>query len=336
MSRAAEDHETSLEAAAAWRARIADQPSLRGGQAFQCWLEEGDNARAFQSVDATWTALGVHAMAPEVVALRQTALAGARRQSRRGYAGGHAMRNALAAAAAVVLLCIGGYGYYRTEMAVDTYATRPFERRSITLSDGSQVTLDSATQLRVRFHNNRRDLTLASGQASFEVAHDPARPFTVTAGDRNVRATGTAFNIEMLGPRTAVTLIQGRVLVSPLRPRPNDSAGVTLSAGQRLTAGGGAVSVRSVQAADATAWENGRLVFDDELLPDAIARMNRYAPRDWDIDPELRTLRISGVFNAGAPDAFIDALTTYFPIAASIGPDGRMILRPRAGAAQKK
>ena len=111
---------------------------------------------------------------------------------------------------------------------------------------------------------------------------------------------------------------------------------VALVPGQQLVAQGEADQVRRVDPAQAAAWERGDLIFDDELLPVAIARFNRYAHRRWRVDPALANVKISGVFDEADPDAFLDAISAYFGIEASVGADGTVLLRPAPPKANGK
>src|SRR6185437_15005809 len=79
----------------------------------------------------------------------------------------------------------------------------------------SQLTLDARSEVSVRYTSDARALTLVRGQAQFDVAHDVARPFSVTAEGHEVLATGTAFDVDLLGPKLLVTLLKGRVVVLP-------------------------------------------------------------------------------------------------------------------------
>src|SRR3546814_14300232 len=95
----------------------------------------------------------------------------------------------------------------------DLYRTVLGERRVVTLADGSTVSLDAASEVRVAYSERARELALVRGQARFDVAHDPRRPFAVQARDQRVVAPGTAFNVDLFGPQVLITLIEGHVPV---------------------------------------------------------------------------------------------------------------------------
>jgi transmembrane sensor len=94
------------------------------------------------------------------------------------------------------------------------YKTDVGEQRIVRLEDGTRVSLNSSTKIVVRLSNMQRHVTLARGEAYFEVAHNRQRPFIVTAGDHDVTAVGTAFMVRFDSGNTAVTLLEGKVTVS--------------------------------------------------------------------------------------------------------------------------
>jgi transmembrane sensor len=126
---------------------------------------------------------------------------------------------ALAAAAAVVL----GVFLARTEkpsdataMAIAAGQIGLIERR--TLEDGSIVELNRGAELRVSFSTGERHIELSRGEAHFQVAKDPNRPFTVRAGTVTVRAIGTAFNVQRRTASVDVLVTEGTVDVRTPKP----------------------------------------------------------------------------------------------------------------------
>ena len=189
------------------------------------------------------------------------------------------------------------------------------------------------SKVAVRYTKAERRLTLERGQARFDVAHEASRPFSVTARDRQIIATGTAFNVDMLAPEVRVTLIEGRVIVlqqsqGPLRPAASGSKAVALRAGQSLVANedGGATKVATADLAQATAWQQGQLVFNDEPLAQAVERINRYTSQNIAVaDDTVGAITVSGTFNAGDVDAFVESVNNFLPVHAVTGPDGLIL-----------
>lgn len=307
-------NETIDEAAAGWYLRLGDAaPAERAAvQArFQQWIDaDPAHADAFARVSATWDELSGLAVAPEIVTLRQAALADARVTARARWRRKPSLR-ALAAAAAVMILVGAGVwaGVFRP---TDTYVTGTAERRTVALADNTQVDIDAQSTVNVDFSPERRVVHLKKGRAYFQVAKDPGRPFIVEAGGRQVVATGTAFDVEVTGEGMRVTLVEGQVVV---RDKAEQSA--PLVPGEQLvaTAVQRKPSVKKADVNTTTSWRQGRLIFDNEPLADALAQVQRYSRvRIVMDDASLQNLRVSGIFNAGDVPAFVGALKNYFPV----------------------
>jgi transmembrane sensor len=322
--------ERRLAEAAAWRVRLSDAREATGEE-FEQWLA-GDpgNAQAFAEAEALWDVLGEHAAAPEMLAARRAALGRASRPP--------APPLRVAATLAAALLATGALGYagWRV-LAPAAYGAAHGERRLVALSDGSRATLDSDSLLKVSYARDVRRLELVRGQARFDVAHDAARPFQVHAGDRTIVATGTSFEVERRGSTVLVVLIRGRVTVLPDHPVATAPGATRLVPGQRLTAG--AANTTKVEAVDldrVTAWETGRLVFDDEPLSEVVRKVSLYTARPVTVgDPAAGGLRISGVFRCGDLDTFVDTVARYLPVRAQ-DDGGQVVFRTIAAAGPAK
>jgi transmembrane sensor len=203
-----------------------------------------------------------------------------------------------------------------------SYSTQVGEISSLRLDDGSLLRLNTDSQVRVRFERERRAVELVRGQAYFEVAHDTARPFIVTAGQAQVRAVGTQFDVHRSDQGVRVVLAEGRVAVTDhLAP----DAKWALSPGQGLTLGAAPAGARvqAVNIDDATSWRTGRLTFHDVRLADAVAELNRYtrtkirlgagAPADQ---------KVNGEFEAGDLQDFVAAVSQTYDL---------QVARPSAG-----
>jgi transmembrane sensor len=311
------------EEAARWLMRLGDAPDDAATfEAFEDWRDASpEHSQAFEDVQASWALFGDQAAAPELLVLRRDAL---------GRAGGTGKRRGLdrrGLAAGLAALAAGPlaiYGWRRLHPdAGQTLRTTIGEQRTVTLSDGSRVSLDANTLVKVAYSPALRLAEVVEGRAHFEVARDKARPMKVRAGTRTVTALGTAFTVEHEGERVVVTLVEGRVAVTEtasargVAPPPKE-----LVPQQQLVFAADAAP-RMHEAVDverAMAWREGKLVFDDESLADAVARMNNYSRVKIVVeDDPARTLRISGIFNAGDTPAFVEAVQSYFPVDVSTG-----------------
>lgn len=326
-----------LAEAAAWRVHLAELEA-ETSESFEAWLVDPQNRVAWEEVRGPWDALGEQATEPEMMAARQAALRDAERAraQRRAPARWRRLAGPLAA---VLMIGLVAWGAIRWLQSPVDYATALGERRVITLLDGSRVSLDSSSEVTVRYSKNARELQLLDGQARFDVAHDVERPFSVLAGDQKVIATGTAFNIDMAGPRVLVTLIEGHVVVLDEKAPTIELApalaphhrSVELHAGQQLAA----LPEKQPEIAPAniqrvTAWQEGQLMFDNEPLSSVVGRVNRYTATPLVIrDPKVAAMRISGVFNTGDIAGFVDVVTHYLPVRAANGDNGAVELRSK-------
>lgn len=317
-----------FEAAAAWCLELAEGPLPDERQhAFDAWLTgSADNLVAFERSSNLWRQMGEAAASPELVDLRERALATFRRRNQWRWAR-RAVSGRAVAAAAAVLLAIGGTMWW-WQSAPDIYRTGVGERRVVMLDDGSRASLDAATEVDVRMRGDRRELHLVSGRAKFDVAKDPLKPFSVRVGDKLVVATGTSFSVEMINGKLRVILYEGRVVVldrlagggattevlPALKGGGEDAA---LTPGRELVVSMSGQSQAQLAKADpvrSLSWEGGQLVFEDEPLSLAAGRVNRYSARRIELKGAAGRLRVNGVFNTGDVDAFATGVEQTLPV----------------------
>jgi transmembrane sensor len=316
-----------LTVAAAWRTRLTEcNDEIR--DEFAAWLlEDLRNEIAWREVQEPWELLGEHASAPVILRLRRAALAHAYQTTTRNFYSRRTLRSAVAGIAALLIIGLAGWKIW-SDSRFEVYRTNAGERRVITLSDGSQVALDSQSEVKVRYGTHSRSLTLVAGQARFEVAHDVLRPFSVVAGGQEVIATGTVFNVDLMGSELLVTLIEGHVTVlsqESLASIQNQlSDRIALDAGEQLVVSPSAKpKVTRVNVERTTAWQNGQLVFENEPLGTVLARVSRYGAQNIvAADAACAELRISGVFREGDVKGFLSTITSYLPVTAQQMSDG--------------
>jgi transmembrane sensor len=220
---------------------------------------------------------------------------------------------ALAATVVLALMVgLGAYPFWRN--SGDRYATPVGGLASVPMSDGSSVTLNTASVIRVRVSEKERRVQLDQGEAFFDVAKDPMRPFVVHAGDKRIVAVGTKFSVQHLGEDVRVLVTEGRVRVE------GASSPVLITAGSVARADGSAVVVqkaRPPQVEEFLSWREGYLRFHETALADAVAEMNRYNTRKIFIeDQALAAIRISGTFRPTQYEAFVRILQEGFSIQA--------------------
>lgn len=314
--------------AAAWRMHLTEIEA-ETTEAFEAWLADPQNRAAWVRTEAPWAFMGDHATEPEVMAARRAALGDALDAPRRAER--HWGWPRVAAGAVVIGAIVWGGWLWRGMPA--HYGTALGERRIIALADGSRVSLDSGSEVSVRYTEAARVLELIRGQARFDVARDVARPFSVRVRDRKIIATGTAFNVDLAGQTVLVTLIEGHVLVvgdNGATIPSQINMPIELHMGEQLAAlPAAAPRIARVDVEKTTAWQNGQMMFDNEPLSTVVARVNRYGATQIAIaDPKVAELRISGVFNEGDISGFVDTVTHYLPLKATTE-NGRIELRSK-------
>jgi transmembrane sensor len=205
-------------------------------------------------------------------------------------------------------------------LQADTYSTKIGEISSVRLDDGTEVRLNTDSTLRVRFAHGQRRVELVQGQAYFEVAHDPSRPFVVLAGGARVRAVGTQFDVRRSEGEVRVVLTEGRVAVTEKR-----SGETTLTPGQAILLDGKRTAPRpsSVDVTALTSWRTGTLTFHNQTLADAVQELNRYSKTKIVLDASApRQLVINGAFQAGDTHEFVAAASLLYGLKAKTRSDG--------------
>lgn len=229
-------------------------------------------------------------------------------RGRRGWA-------AAAAFAAVAVLCV-----WQRDLLTGwrSYATSVGEQRSVELSDGSIVQLNTRSRLKVRISGEARDMRLMAGEALFKVRRDPARPFRVHSGDAVIRALGTEFNVYRRTHGTVVSVLEGRVALAPESVRAaaagdSSSADAELGPGEeaRIEPGGRILKRRNPDPARTLSWRQRRLVFDQDALADMVREFNRYneKPRFRLEDAQAGLRHYTGVFDANDPESLFQLLS---------------------------
>ncbi|WP_448664235.1 FecR family protein [Sphingomonas sp. CJ20] len=315
--------------AAAWVARLsAPDRNTATDAALKGWLHaDAAHRDAFERATEIWAILPGAAL---YCADAERSRPAARLRSRRAIPQSTRGRFAAAAIAASLLLAVSlGVRTYVFDRPVE-YATRIGEQKVTTLSDGTRIALNTDSEVEVAYHPDERRVRLERGEAMFEVAPNPARPFIVSAGDKQVRAVGTSFIVRRTAQGVVVTLIQGKVAITDTGARRASPLPPTILApGERLTATEDAPSVVDQPSIEsATAWRRGQAVFNDLPLAQAVAEINRYGgPRVTVDDPRVAALRVSGVFATNDTAEFAAAIAALHGLRVERGGQSLKIVR---------
>jgi transmembrane sensor len=326
----------TLQEAARWHARMsASDISDEERFAFDHWLAaDPSHAAAYEQANRTTAAIDQLLLNDSrLQALLDDAVLAAAVPAERSapYSRTTARRLSIPfALAASIALCVFSLQFV-ADGTRPSDPTRIFEtvdaRRSVQLQDGSVAQLDVGTRIRVRMTPQRRLISLESGRAMFDVAHDASRPFAVTAATSRTTALGTKFQVQLRDDQVVVTLAEGSVAVDN-----EDSTQVWqehLRPGEQLK-----IDVQTanrdkdrVDPSVATSWTRGRLLFRNTRLQDALEEVNRYSTKKVRLgDPSLGDMFVGGNFIAGDSTIIVDALAAVLPLRVVDGGDKEIIL----------
>jgi transmembrane sensor len=305
-----------LEEAADWVVRLSD--ASRTESDVNEWLRWCDDRRgnleAFELVQQDWHDAG--------------ALRGAvrpRPNVRARIAAG------LGLAFAVILVCVSLWFWSRpnSETVESGVLTR-----AATLPDGSSVTLSPRTMVRMNFARTERRLAMSNGEAYFKVHHEADRQFVVDAGEIQVIATGTAFDVRRDADETLVTVEEGAVEIA-------SSPAATGRSSNRWRVGAGYQLVYSprtqlatlvtVDSAHTLQWRSGELAYGGTSLKSVIDDVNRYSDRHIVLaDSTIGQYSYSGTVFVQSIDDWVQALLVVYPLQARHEADGTLILERTA------
>lgn len=297
------DEQSIREAAAEWAIYLSgSEPDAARQKALQQWLRSDPrHAEALAFAQRTWEVLGTlpnEHRTTHPVPLPTKQLAPATR---------HSVRPRQWAIAACLLLLLGGLGLNQGEHLMlpllADHRTSSGEVRHLTLPDGSEVTLDSGSAIRLDYSDQQRQVKLLAGTAIFQVASQPDRPFVVATAGGTAQALGTRFVVQREdGARAWVGVLEHAVQVSI------DGQHQRLHEGESVQYGPAGITPMPLNLQHATSWQRGVLVFDRVPLAQVIEQLNRYRPGHILLaSDKLGRREVSGVFQL---DALDDALST--------------------------
>jgi transmembrane sensor len=257
-------------------------------------------------------------------------------------------RFALAASVAVAAVVAGWFVLHARGTVLTTDRA---ERREVVLADGSVVSLEPETKLRVSLSRTERRITLEQGRALFRVAKDSTRPFLVASEGALVRAVGTIFGVEEAEKSIIVTVKEGKVAIvqrapaalvkTESQPEPPGAATgaprveVLLTSNEQVTisASGSPGPVEEVDASRALAWSEGMLVFHSTPLEQVAHTFNQYNRVQIRIrDAELGHRPVSGVFQASDPQTLVDFIRAGARVTVARPTGGEIVISSVGGA----
>lgn len=204
------------------------------------------------------------------------------------------------------------------------YSTLVGEQDHFSLPDGSFVSLNTNSSIKVDYTETSRTVRLKYGEAYFQIKHDPARTFTVLVGNGSVTAIGTAFNIQYDEKFVDVTVTDGVVevntdLVINTEKSLQKKVKTSLSAGEVIRFNEESHEVMTIVAEEMDqdlAWQRGMLIFDGDRLEEVVHEIGRYTNTKIIIDDQaIRNVQVGGYFKAGEIEAMLRVFESSFGIA---------------------
>jgi transmembrane sensor len=219
------------------------------------------------------------------------------------------IRTVVAMAASILFLMVAGMGVFQHYSTLHTtqFATAIGQRKQIRLPDGSRIELNTDSVIRVAFPNNRRVAFLDRGEAYFEIAHDPTRPFYVHSGDRQIEVLGTKFGVRRDPDKIVTSVVEGKVQFGRVVNGDVQDT-LILTHGNMVIAKGNqslAIYDATDNVSNALGWTRGLLVFNRTTLGAAADEFNRYNRRKLIFsDRDIAATEIGGTFRPENVDAF--------------------------------
>jgi transmembrane sensor len=302
MDRQQTNRETALgsyDEAEQWFVRLLEPHCPPGQRAeFERWrAADPAHAAAYREIEQLWKLSEAAVKDPAVMAAAKRALL----PEPRAHAPRRWFMPALAvgfAAAIALAVTLPRWLTPPAEPVGVAYTTSAGQQRTVTLTDGSSILLDTDTEVVVRYSERTRRVDLLRGQAQFSVQGNHAWPFVVHAGAGTVTAVGTQFQVRLDDQVTEVALLKGKLAIAT-QPANGATQDASLIGGQALSYdGSGQITpVHALDTQQTQGWKQGQLFVHNWRLADLLAEMNRYSDTKLQLDdPSLQSVRISGVF----------------------------------------
>lgn len=329
--------ETSLEQQAhSWAVRLSsDDIDKEGLDAFNAWKNQSiQHANAFLAADKAWQSMAQlsHLKAYAKLPVEPVQPSWSERLLQWLFGEKHPAKSfGLIAAAATMIIAVVVVTFPQPNEQLPAYtqqfATAQGNIETFTLKDGSQITLGAQSRVHVEFTQALRKVSLAQGEALFDVTHDAKRPFVVITGSTETRVLGTVFSVQRTHDEVFVAVKEGKVRVGAEAENTQTSAAI-LTPGQGVTADhqGHTQAVTTVAIDTIGSWKDGKLIFDNAMLEDIIHNINRYSKqRIILVDKQLAKTHLSLTVTLNNIDQFVTELTELLPLKASYNSDAILL-----------
>lgn len=328
-----------LDEAAGWIARLrSDRVSSDDKQHFSLWLNRSSaHQQAFDDVADTWETLGAAAYVPSaqpVLNARPQTNSPQPNLLSRWIDSFTSLQGGLVTASVAIAVALFAALTPSPQIttSIDFYSTAIGEQRSVTLSDGSVIDINTHSRVEVSYNQKQRNIHLVQGEAYFSVSSDKSRPFVVSIDGAKVTAVGTEFNIYRKSAMdVSVSVTEGIVKVAekPDAATPNPSH-VLVERDEHVNIGRRGLSqVANTTSTENISWRSKTLVFNNTSLVNAIAELNRYLPHSVDAsNPVFHDLFVSGTFSIEAPNETLLAIASTFKLSILESENNKRTLSP--------
>lgn len=299
--------------AANWFSRNRNDRSHASRDLFNTWLADPAHAQAYAEFEALWTELG------ELEALNAPLALPVRKRRRTGLA----LATAAAVLCAVFAMNIGAPVTLQQQQIV----TREQGARTVVLDDGSRLTVNANTRVRVDFSAHQRTLYLDQGQLYIEVAANKEQPLVVQAGAARIRVVGTGFDVRRSQRQLVVSVDHGQVAFMP-----DPKTSTLLTARQRATYSYANASLQSqtLGKGEVADWRSGRLAFRNRELASLVDELDLYRPGIIQLaGGPLSHYKVSGNLDVSDPMALVNALPALIPVKTVLLSSGKIRIEPR-------
>ena len=291
-----------LDAAIAWQLSL-DSGNAVEREAFAKWhAAHEEHARAWRQLGMLDQRFSV-ANGPARTALLQSRESIRRRVRKLG--------SGLASVVAVIGLALfAGDRYLPIDYWLADQSTATGEQRTLRLTDGTLINLNTHSAVDVRFDEKQRLIVLQEGEILVETGHGDARPFIVETREGSMRALGTRFLVKREDEGTRLSVLKSAVAAHP-ESSPEEQI---LREGQQVLMRSNGLGPIIALNLGADAWTRGMLVVDNARLEDLVQELGRYRRGHLGVTPEVADLRIIGSFPLNDTDKALSALLPTLPV----------------------
>lgn len=212
--------------------------------------------------------------------------------------------------AVVGLALFAGERYLPVDYWLADQRTATGEQRTLHLSDGTVINLNTHSAVDVRFDEKQRRVILQDGEILVETGHGDARPFIVETREGSMRALGTRFAVKREDEGTRLSVLKSAVAAHP-ESSPEEQI---LREGQQVLMRSNGLGPIAALNPDADAWTRGMLVVDNARLEDLVHELGRYRRGYLGVAPEIADLRITGSFPLHDTNLALSALLPTLPV----------------------